>query len=58
MKKLLMTVAFAGAMMFATIRDAEAGGATIEFKVGDNVTYLVITLPNGQRIIREIGKKG
>ena len=32
-------------------------GAQLEFKVGDNVTFLVIGLPNGRRLVKEVGKK-
>lgn len=35
----------------------EQRGAQLEFSVGDKVTYLRIVLPNGKKIIKEIGKK-
>lgn len=32
-------------------------GAQLEFKAGDDVTFLVIGLPNGKRLVKEVGKK-
>ena len=39
------------------IRDFYHSGAQIQFKVGDNVIFMFIDLPNGKEIITE-GKKG
>lgn len=35
----------------------EQRGAQIEFKVGDTVTFLRIGLPNGNVIVKDVGKK-
>ena len=32
-------------------------GAQLDFVVGDNVTYLKISLPSGKVIVKEVGKK-
>ena len=39
------------------VRDFINPGAQIEFLLGDSVTYLLITLPNGRTITKDI-KKG
>ncbi|MEX1000624.1 MAG: hypothetical protein WDZ35_00765 [Crocinitomicaceae bacterium] len=35
----------------------EQKGAQLEFQEGHQVTYLRITLPNGKKIVKEIGSK-
>jgi hypothetical protein len=38
------------------VRDFIQPGAQIEFLLGDSVTYLLITLPNGRTITKDIRK--
>lgn len=56
---LLVITIFSASVFTAdeTAAASETNGAKVEFVAGDSVTFLIVSTPNGRRIVREVGKK-